>query len=90
MSSTYTVPIVYSTSFETQGLQKEVLSKAEVPSMTTLLKQRCLHWLGHVCPKDLLYGKLVSGKEPPRHPQLHFKDVFKWDLKATDINTNTW
>ena len=28
---------------------KEVLSSAGVPSMATLLRQRCLHWLGHVC-----------------------------------------
>ena len=41
----------------------EVSSRASLPSMYTLLKQRRLHWLGHVrrmadgrIPKDILYG----------------------------------
>ena len=45
--------------------------------MYTLLKQRCLHWLGHVVrmadgwiPKDLLYGELVQGNRPRGRPQV--------------------
>ena len=48
-----------------------VLERAGIFSMYTLLKQRRLHWLGHVMrmvggqiPKYLLYGELVQGKRP--------------------------
>lgn len=50
---------------------RDVLAHVNIPSMYTLLKQRRLRWLGHVCcmeagriPKDLLYGELTSGKRP--------------------------
>ena len=65
--------------------------------MFTLLKQRRMRWLDHVCriedrriPKDLLYGELVTGKRPTGRPQLRYKDTCKRDLKALDLNTNTW
>ena len=55
--------------------------------MYTLLKQQCLHWLGHIMrmadsqiPKDLLDGELVQGKCPRGRPQLRYKDTCKWDL----------
>ena len=45
----------------------EVLSRASLPSMFTLLRRRRLCWLGHVyhledgrIPKDILYGELAS------------------------------
>ncbi|XP_066282992.1 uncharacterized protein [Branchiostoma lanceolatum] len=75
----------------------EVLSRAGLPTMFTLLRQRRLRWLGHVrrmedgrIPKDLLYGELISGKRRTGRPQLRFKDVCKRDLKALDINTEHW
>lgn len=57
-----------------------------------LLKLRCLHWLGHVTRMDdeRTNGELASGKRPTGHPQLRFKDTYKLDLKALNINTNTW
>ncbi|XP_062849141.1 uncharacterized protein LOC134311436 [Trichomycterus rosablanca] len=74
-----------------------VLERAGTPSMFTLLKQRRLRWLGHVVrmdegriPRDLLYGELAEGKRPTGRPQLRYKDVCKRDLKALDINLNTW
>ena len=64
--------------------------------MFTLLKQRCLHWLGHVncmedghIPKDFLYGVLSSRKRPTGRPQLHFTDVCKQDLKVLAMDTKT-
>ncbi|CAH1252113.1 OBSCN [Branchiostoma lanceolatum] len=75
----------------------EVLSRAGLPTMFTLLRQRRLRWLGHVrrmedgrIPKDLLYGELISGKRRTGRPQLRFKDVCKRDLKALDIDTEHW
>ncbi len=75
----------------------EVLSRAGLPSMFTLLRQRRLRWLGHVhrmpdgrIPKDLLYGELASGKRPTGRPQLRYRDVVKRDLKAVDISIESW
>ena len=76
---------------------KVVLEKAGIPSLYTVLKQRCMRSLGHVTrmedgciPKDLLYGKLATGKRPTGQPQLHFKDICKRDLQVLDINTDFW
>ena len=69
-----------------------VLESAGLPTMYTLLR-----WLGHVrrmedgrIPKDILYGELASGKRSVDRPQLRYKDVCKRDLKALDIDTNSW
>ena len=75
----------------------DVLSCAGLPTMYTLLRQHQLHWLGHVChmedvhiPKDVLYGELTSGQRSTGHPQLRYKDACKRDMKALDININSW
>jgi len=75
----------------------EVLTRANIPSLFTLLQQRRLRWLGHVhrmpdgrIPKDLLYGELATGKRAKGRPQLRFKDVCKRDMKALDIDPERW
>ena len=75
----------------------EVLERAALPSMYTILKQRRMRWLGHVVrmddgriPKDLLYGELAQGSRATGRPHLRFKDVCKRDLKALNIDLNTW
>ena len=75
----------------------EVLERADIPSMFTLLRQRRLRWLGHVhrkedgrIPKDLLYGELESGSRPVGRPKLRFKDVCKRDMLATGLPTGNW
>ena len=75
----------------------EVLSRAGLPTMYTLLRQRRLRWLGHVhrmedgrIPKDILYGELATGRRNIGRPQLRFKDVCKRDMKSLDINTESW
>ena len=75
----------------------EVPSHAGLPSMFTLLRQCRLYWLGHVhhmpesrIPRGFLYGELASGKRTTRRPQLQYRDVMKRDMKAVDINTESW
>lgn len=75
----------------------EVLSRAGLPSLLTILRSRRLRWAGHVCrmadgriPKDLFYGELAKGKRPVGRPHLRFKDVLKRDLKATNIRLQDW
>ncbi|XP_067029779.1 uncharacterized protein [Acropora muricata] len=59
----------------------EVLDRAALPTMYTLLRQRIMHWIGHLrcmedgrIPKDILYGELATGKRPRGRPQLRYKD----------------
>ena len=73
------------------------MSRACLPSIFKLLRQRRLRWLGHVhrmpegrIPTDLLYGELASAKRPTGRPQLRYRDVVKRDMKAVDINTESW
>ena len=75
----------------------EVLERANLPSMYSLLKQRRLRWLGHVCrmeegriPKAILYDELAEVRRPAGRPQLRFKGICKRDLKSTNIDTNAW
>ena len=75
----------------------EVLSRAHLTSMHTLHRQRRLRWLGHVhrkddkrIPKDVLYGELINVRRNTGHHYLRFKDVCKRDLRALEINVETW
>ena len=75
----------------------DVLSRAGLPSMYTLLRQRLLRWLGHVrrtedgrIPKDILYGELALGRRTTGRPHLRYKDVCITDMKAVDIDTMSW
>ena len=84
-------------SWQDKVTNAEVLSRADLPSMYTLLRQRRLRWLGHVhrmeasrIPKAILYGELAAGHRNIGRPLLRFKDVCKRDMKALDINTESW
>ena len=58
----------------------EVLSRAGLPSMYTLVRQRRMRWLGHVrrmedgrIPKDILSGELATAgtkKHRPPAPEI--------------------
>ena len=76
---------------------QEILMKAKTQSMHSLLSQRRLRWVGHICrmddgrlPKDVLYGELSEGKRKVGRPSLRFSDTVKRDLKACAISTDSW
>ena len=88
---------IFGISWQDKMTNTDVLSRAGLPTMYTLLRQRRLRWLGHVCrmedgriPKDFLYGELAAGQRSLGRPQLRYKDACKRDMKALDINTNFW
>ena len=75
---------------------KEVLSRAGMPSMFAILLQRRLRWLGHVCrmddgriPKDMLYSQLAIGTRPIGRPTLRYKDVCKRDLRECGVDPSS-
>ena len=41
-------------------------------------------------PKDILYRELASGQRGIGCPQLRYKDACKRDMRALDININSW
>ena len=41
-------------------------------------------------PKDLLDGELVQGHLPRGRPQLWYKEICKWDLKALGMDLSGW
>ena len=74
----------------------EVLERANMRSIYTILCETQLHWLGHVkrmdpgrIPKDLLYGELAEGSRHAGRPKLRFKDVCKRDMKQCNIDSNS-
>ena len=75
----------------------EVLDRAGVPTMYTLLRQRRMRWIGRVrrmedgsISKDILYGELAVGKRPRGRPQLRYEDVCKRDMRALKIDPESW
>ena len=84
-------------SWQDKVTNADVLSRAGLPTMYTLLRQRRLRWLGHVrrmedgrIPKDILYDELALGKRTTGGPHLRYKDVCARYMKAISINTMSW
>ena len=75
----------------------EVLTRAGMPSIYTILMQSQLRWAGHVArmpdhrlPKKLLFGELQQGKRSVGCPKKRFKDTLKASLKAFGISQTAW
>ena len=71
----------------------DVLSRAGLPSMYTLLRQRRLRWLGHVrrmddgrIPKYILYGELALGGEQPATLTFDIK-MSAWEIWRLSTST---
>lgn len=76
---------------------ERVLEIAQMPSLTALLKQRRLRWLGHVhrmppnrLPRRVLLGVIADAKRNVGRPLLRFKDCAKRDLSAFKISHKEW
>ena len=63
-------------SWQDKVTNADALSRAGLPTMYTLLRQRRLRWLedGRI-PKDILYGELALGRRTTGRPHLRDKDV---------------
>ena len=75
----------------------EVLKKANMQSIHTLLKLAQLRWTGHVTrmpderlPKKVLYGELQEGKRSQGGQKKRYKDNLKASLKDFNIPTESW
>ena len=84
-------------SWQDKVTNADVLSRAGLPTMYTLLRQRILRWLGDVrrmedgrIPKYILYGELALGRRTTGRPHMRYKDVCVRYMKAVDIDTMSW
>ena len=84
-------------SWQGKVTNSDVMYRAGLPTMYTLLRQRRLRWLGHVrrmedgrIPKDIIYGELALDRRTTGRPHLRYKDVCIRDMKADDIDTMSW
>ena len=75
----------------------EVLARAGLPSIYSLLIKAQLRWAGHVArmpnnrlPKKLMFGELQSGKRRVGGPKKRYKDTLKASLKSFNIEPDTW
>ena len=75
----------------------EVLHRADMTSIHTLISKNQLRWSGHVVrmddnrlPKRVFYGELATGKRTTGGQYKRYKDTLKASLKNFNINPDTW
>lgn len=71
---------------------QEILDRAKMSSIESLLIKSQLRWTGHVIrmedhrmPKQLLFGALKEGSRQQGRPKLRYKDTLKSSLKWCEI-----
>lgn len=75
----------------------EILRKAQLPSIDTMIVTARIKWLGHVrrmpdhrYPKILLMSELSEGKRQHSKPKQRWKDKVKEDLLKVNITPKSW
>ena len=76
---------------------QEVLKRASLPSIESILLQVQLHWAGHVTrvedirmPKADFFSKLLEGKCDRGSPRKCYKDQLKRQLAQAGISHQSW
>ena len=79
------------------GPDTEVLTRAGIPSIHTILQKAQVRWAGHVTrmsderlPKQLLYGELCNGKRSLGGQKKRSKDTLKKTLTSFNIDMTNW
>ena len=80
-----------------QNPDTEIMNKAGMQSMHTVLKQAQLRWTGHVIrmpderlPKKVFYSELQEGKRSQDGQKKCYKDTLKASLKDFDTSIVSW
>ena len=76
---------------------EEVLNRASLPSLESILLQVQLGWAGHVTrmanihmPKAVFFSELQEGKHEHGAPRMHYKDQLKRQLAQAGISHQSW
>ena len=76
---------------------EEVLTKAHIPSLESIILQLQLGWAGHVAKMDdtritkaVLFGELSTGKRKQGGPKKRYKDQVKSELEMADVCLDSW
>ena len=76
---------------------EEVLKRASLPSIKSILLQMQLRWAGYVSrmedvrmPKAVFFSELQEGKRDRGAPRKHYKDQLKRQLAQAGINHQSW
>ena len=76
---------------------KEVLKRASLPSIESILLQVQLRWAGHVTrmeevcmPKAVFFSELQLGKRDRGAPRKRYKDQLKRQLAQAGISHQSW
>ena len=90
-------PCWYTLELLTEISDPEVLKKAGMQSMYTVLNLAQLRWTGHVIrmpderlPKKVFYGELQEGKRSQGGQKKRYKDILKAALKHFHIKIGSW
>ena len=75
----------------------EVIKRASLPSIGSILLQVQLRWAGHVTrmedvrmPKGIFYSELQEGKRDRGAPGKRYKDQLKRQLAQAGISYQSW
>ena len=78
-------------------LNEEVLKRANLPSIESILLQVQQHWAGHVTrmedvrmPKTVFLSELLEGKRNCGAPRKRYKDQLKRQLAQAGISHQSW
>ena len=89
--------IILSINWQDMVPDTEVLTRAGIPSIHTILQKAQVRWARHVTrmsddrlPKQLLYGELCYGKRSLGGQKKRFKDTLKKTLTSFNIDVTNW
>jgi len=76
---------------------EDVLNRANLPSLESILLKQQLRWAGHVArmedarlPKSVFFGELKKGSRSVGAPKKRYKDQLKKQLSLASIQHQTW
>ena len=83
--------------WQTHVSDTEVLEKAGIPSIQSMVMRNCLWWVGHIVrmddgrlPRQLFYDEMWEGKGSASKPKKRFKDTVKSYLKQSGKSVDQW
>ena len=75
----------------------DVLGKAGLPSIQSMVMKSCLRWVGYIVriddgslPRQLFYGELWERKRSALKEKNRFKDTIKYYLKQSGLSVDQW